>query len=386
MGEKMKKALLITTVSGFVPQFEMNNVKILQELRYEVHYAANYKTPVYGEDNSRLNYTGIIQHQVEFVRSPFRIFKNIKALYQLIQVMRKNKYDLVHCHTPMGGVLGRIAALLTKTKPVIYTAHGFHFYKGAPLLNWLIYYPVERILARYTDGLIVINKEDEKNAQKFLLRNKGKIWHIKGIGLNKESLRTRTKYLRERKKLKVPLDHVLLVNVGELNKNKNQIQIIKMMRAFKNSKIICFICGRGSKMIVYENLIKKYHLEKQVILMGYREDISDILKAADIFIFPSKREGLPVALMEAMQAGLPVVCSKIRGNVDLIKEGKGGYLITAGCEKDYANKIKKLAYNHNLRERMGNWNQTQIKKYSLKRVDLKMRELYEHYSSDYVNL
>ena len=168
--KSMKRALIITTVSGFVPQFEMNNVKILQNLGYEVHYAANYYMPVYTDNNERLEGTGIIQHQIDFVRSPYNIGKNIKALNQLVSLMREIKFHLVHCHTPMGGVLGRIAAHKTNTKPVIYTAHGFHFYKGAPVWNWLFFYPVERFLAKWTDCLITINKEDYARAKKFNTR------------------------------------------------------------------------------------------------------------------------------------------------------------------------------------------------------------------------
>ena len=138
----MRKALLVTHVSGFVPQFEMNNVHILQNMGYEVHYASNFHNPSYGDDNSRLEGTGIICHQIDFERSPFKR-KNITAYRQLKKLMEEHEFDLVHCHTPMGGALARLAAHNTHTGPVIYTAHGFHFFKGAPLINWMIYYPVE---------------------------------------------------------------------------------------------------------------------------------------------------------------------------------------------------------------------------------------------------
>ena len=158
-----KKALLVTTVSGFVPQFEMNNVHILQSMGFEVHYAANYHTPSYGDDNHRLDGTGIVRHQIDFVRSPFRL-DNLTAYRQLKQLMREHQFQLIHCHTPMGSVLTRLAAHRTNTRPVIYTAHGFHFYSGAPLKNWLFYYPVEKFLSRYTDQQICINHEDYRRA------------------------------------------------------------------------------------------------------------------------------------------------------------------------------------------------------------------------------
>ncbi|MBO5278732.1 MAG: glycosyltransferase, partial [Lachnospiraceae bacterium] len=162
----MKRVLIVTTVSGFVPQFEMNNVRILQEMGYEVHYASNFKNPHYGKDNHRLEGTGVVCHQVDFVRSPFRFIQNMRAYAQLRKLMRENQFQMVHCHTPMGGVLARLAARKyrrTGTK-VLYTAHGFHFYKGAPVFNWLFYYPVEWLLARWTDVLITINEEDYQRA------------------------------------------------------------------------------------------------------------------------------------------------------------------------------------------------------------------------------
>ncbi|RRD95387.1 glycosyltransferase family 1 protein [Clostridiales bacterium COT073_COT-073] len=382
----MRKALLVTTVSGFVPQFEMNNVKILQELGYEVHYAANYNTPVYGEDNSRLENTGIICHQVDFVRSPFQIIKNIKALVQLIQIMREDNYQLVHCHTPMGGVLARIAAFTTRTAPVIYTAHGFHFYKGAPLLNWLMYYPVEKLLARITDSLIVINQEDQKNAHNFHLRGNGKLWYIPGVGLKKQAKRTAKEYYQFREKLGISPDMVVLTSVGELTKRKNQIQIIEAMKAFRDKKVKYLICGTGAEEQTYLNYIRENHLEKQVILMGYRTDVADILKASDIFIFPSKQEGLPVALMEAMQIGLPVICSDIRGNQDLIKDRQGGCLIKNDNIPEYINAIKALSKDNKMRRQMGMWNHQQMENFLLDKVEERMRLVYEYHSSDHVHL
>ena len=158
-----KKALLVTTVSGFVPQFEMNNVRTLQSMGFEVHYAANYNTPSYGTDNHRLDHTGIVRHQIDFVRSPYKP-ENLRVYRQLKKLMTEQRFQLVHCHTPMGGVMARLAAHATGTGPVIYTAHGFHFFTGAPMKNWLLYYPMERFLSRFTAQQICINREDYQRA------------------------------------------------------------------------------------------------------------------------------------------------------------------------------------------------------------------------------
>lgn len=321
----MKRALIITTVSGFVPQFEMNNVKILQELGYEVHYASNYDMPVYTNNNDRLDGTGIIKHQIDFVRSPFHVKKNIKALKQLIKLMRNIKFSLVHCHTPMGGVLGRIAAFKTNTKPVIYTAHGFHFYSGAPMMNWLFFYPVERWLAKWTDCLITINQEDYKRAKTFPVR--GKVEYIPGVGIDLEkyqNIQVDRKVLR--KELGIPEEAFLLISVGELNKNKNHRAIVEAMHQIQDKNIYCILCGKGTEKDRLEKIIKRYKLDIQVKILGFRQDIAQLLSASDCFVFSSKREGLSVALMEAMATGVPIIASNVRGNRDLVKHSRNGYL------------------------------------------------------------
>lgn len=332
----MKRALIITTVSGFVPQFEMNNVKILQELGYEVHYATNYHMPVYTDNNDRLNGTGIIRHQIDFVRSPYHVTKNIKALKQLVNLMRKIKFSLVHCHTPMGGVLGRIAAFKTNTKPVIYTAHGFHFYSGAPMMNWLFFYPVERWLAKWTDCLITINQEDYQRAKTFSVR--GEVEYVAGVGIDLEKYQNiQVDRQALRKELGVPEEAFLLISVGELNKNKNQREVVEAIHQIRDKDIYYILCGKGSEKEALDKLIKGYKLETRVKILGFRQDIPELLTVSDCFVFPSKREGLPVALMEAMAVGIPIIASDIRGNRDLVKHGINGYL----CNSKYMNQYKK---------------------------------------------
>lgn len=319
-----KKVLLVTTVSGFVPQFEMENVAILQNMGYEVHYATNYENPVYG-DNSRLDNTGIIKHQVDFVRSPFKVLKNLKAYKQLKNVMLENKFSLVHCHTPMGATLARIAALSTKTEPLVYTAHGFHFYKGAKIINWIFYYTIEWILAHFTDVLITINNEDYQRASEhFHMRNlrghKGSIKKINGVGIDLNKYKNiYVDRAMKRAELGVREDAFVFVSVGELIERKNHQVIIKALKEMQPDRNVQYlICGRGVLQEELQNQISKYNLSDKVKLLGYRTDVTEILKVCDCFIFPSKQEGLPVALMEAMAAKIPVLCSNIRGNIDLI--------------------------------------------------------------------
>lgn len=373
----IKKALIVTTISGFVPQFEMNNVKILESMGYQVHYASNYNTPVYGNDNSRLDNTKIIRHQVNFVRSPFGIPQNIKAYKQLKDIMKREKFDLVHCHTPMGGVLARLAAAATKTAPVLYTAHGFHFYHGSPFINWIMYYPVERLLAHYTDVLITINKEDYRNAKQFRFRKNGSLVHINGIGIDtKENINKYVDKTKKRKELGIKQDTFLITSVGEITKRKNHKVVLQALAKLKNKNIKYILCGTGSLEEELKYLVQKLQIQDRVIFAGYRKDVNEILKISDCFVFPSLQEGLSVALLEAMTEGLPVICSKIRGNTDLIKDSKGGYLIEPSDSDSYANAIKLLYENDIKRKAFGEYNQRVVNNFDINIVSKKMKNLY----------
>ena len=306
----LKKALLVTTVSGFVPQFEMNNVRILQSMGYEVHYAANYHTPSYGNDNHRLDGTGIIRHQVDFVRSPFKL-SNLTVYRQLCTLMKSEHFDLVHCHTPMGGVMARLAAHATGTGPVIYTAHGFHFFKGAAPVNWLCYYPMERFLSHFTDQQICINQEDYERASKQFHARYTDYIPGAGFDLNRIPPMTSEEIQLKKQALGLPLHCRILLSSGEFIKRKNHETTIrafaKLIKEFPDIHYV--ICGHGQLQDYLQNLVKELGVTDHVSFPGYRQDMLEIYRCADIFAFPSFQEGLPMALLEAMASGLPVVCS-----------------------------------------------------------------------------
>ncbi|MDE7297959.1 MAG: glycosyltransferase [Lachnospiraceae bacterium] len=370
--KQTKKALIVTTVSGFVPQFEMNNVRILQELGYEVHYASNFRNPSYGNDNSRLAGTGILCHQIDLERSPFRICAALRACRQLKALLEREHFDLLHCHTPMGGAVARLAAaragagqkkrfgmnsIYNHDKPfVIYTAHGFHFYRGAPLINWLLYYPAERWLARYTDVLITINEEDYARAQRFCRGKKTKVERLIGAGADISFFRgddlpeDGREKMREvvRRKLHAAEDEVVFLSVGELIPRKNHRLAIKAFAELEKERLAkgreagdwlrhrrrpekkggpetveksensrrfrYFICGKGVQRRALQRQIDQAGLSGRVRLLGYRRNIRAILYAADVFVFPSLQEGMPMAMIEAAAAGLPIIASDIRGN------------------------------------------------------------------------
>lgn len=320
----MKKALLVTTVSGFIPQFEMDNVRILQKMGYEVHYASNYSTPAYGKDNHRLDGTGIVRHQVDFVRSPFSP-ENIKVFKQMTNLMKLERFDLVHCHTPMGGVIARLAAHRTQTSPVVYTAHGFHFFNGAALINWLFYYPMEWFLSHYTTQQLCINQEDYKRAEKSF--HAKYVDYIPGVGIDQSRVPIFDvdQIQRKKKDLGLPLDKWILLSSGELIKRKNHESMIRAIAKIRaehnvvhNSDIHYVICGHGKLEAHLKELTEQLGISDIVTFLGYRDDMMEVYQTADIFLFPSYQEGLPMALLEAMACGLPVICSDIRGSSDLM--------------------------------------------------------------------
>lgn len=376
----MKKTLIVTTVSGFVPQFEMNNVKILQSMGYEVHYAANYNMPVYTDDNSRLDGTGIIRHQIDFVRSPFHILQNIKAYHALCKVMGKEHFDLVHCHTPMGGVIARLAAKKTKTNSVFYTAHGFHFYKGAPLQNWLFYYPIEKWLARYTDVLLTINKEDYDRANRFRLKDKGRVEYILGPGLKTDRYQPKLMDCEtKRKELNLPPEAFVITSVGELNKNKNQKVIIEALGKLNKKDIVYLLCGKGNQKDTLQTLSKQLGIENQIRFLGFRTDIPELLAVSNCFAFPSYREGLGMSAIEAMAAGLPIITSRNRGTLEYSEDGRTGYICEADSVQDFAQAINSLYKDPVKCKTYGEYNRRIAERYDIENTGTIMRKIYEKY-------
>lgn len=367
----MEKFLIVAHYSRFLVQFEMNNVKILQDLGYEVHYATNYEQEdMYVDAPKKIKDAGVILHQIDFVRSPYKFSANINAYRQLKKLMQDIDFSGVHCHTPMGGMLARMAAKATKTGPVIYTAHGFHFYKGAPLKNWLFYYSVEKLCSRFTDVLITINREDYALAQKKMRAKR--VEYVPGVGLDLTKFgQTTIDKSAKRKELGIPENVTLLLSVGELNKNKNHETVI---RAIKDLDAYYIIAGKGDLHEHLQNVIDELGLAKRVKLLGFRRDVAELYQTADVYVLPSIREGLNVSVMEAMASGLPVVCSRIRGNTDLIDENGGGIFNPRKID-DCKEAIEKLLISDT--QQMGVYNQEKIKNFSQKVVNEQMRKIME---------
>lgn len=360
----MKKALIITNAASMVHLFNRVNIELLQEAGYEVHIACNF---VYGNTASKemieqykkeWETEGIISHQIDFLRSPFTL-KSFKIYNETKKLIREGQYDIIHCHTPIVSAFTRLAARKLKKATVIYTAHGFHFFKGAPFFNWLVYYPIEKLLAPLTDLLITINSEDYELAKKKLKVKK--VMYKPGVGIDTKAIAKVSPHTYDiRNHLNIPMDSVVMVSVGEINHNKNHKMAIDALSRVKNKNIHYAIAGIGKLRDELTEYANSIGVGDRVHFLGFRTDIFEILKASDMFVMPSYREGLSVAMMEAMSCGLPVIASNIRGNCDLVDE-EGGFLFDIHNIDELVGHIETLSDNPELRKSMGQYNEERVK-------------------------
>lgn len=369
-----KKVLFTATVDSHILHFHIPYLKLFKENGYEVHVATN--------GNEKIPYCDK-KHIIPFERSPYKI-NNIKAIKNLEKIINEEKFDIIHCHTPMGSVVTRLAAKNARKKydtRVIYTAHGFHFYKGAPKLNWLLFYPVEKYLSKYTDTLITINKEDYELAKNKFKKCKN-IEYVPGVGIDEEkfNFKMSSKEKRElRKSLGLKKDDFVMIYPAELNKNKNQILLIKAMeqlvKNYQNIKLL--LPGIDSYNGYYQQLVKEKQLDKNIYFLGFRKDIPKLLKISDLEVASSYREGLPVNILEAMYVGLPIVATNCRGQRDLIENGINGYLISFGKVEDFIDKIELLYQYKDQYKKIQSLNMSKGKLYILSEIMVKMRKIYK---------
>lgn len=317
------KMLYIKHLSGKrMNNFALSAILAAKELGIDFTIANNMSMAEPGHFEQVCEQYGIKMVHIDFDRDPLSL-NNIKAGKQLLALMEQEQYDIVHCNTPSGGLVGRICAAKAKIPKVIYMAHGFHFWKGAPLKNWLCYYPVERFLAHFTDRLITINQEDYARAQRFHYKKGGHAAYVPGVGIVTTKFSRNERIRAEaRRTLGIKNHETVLLSVGEVNRNKNHGAVIKALAMLGRKDIRYIICGVGDLMEKHRALAASYGLQEQVCFAGYQADITKFYQAADVFVMPSLREGLPVSTMEAMAAGLPCVASRIRGNVDLLPDSQ----------------------------------------------------------------
>lgn len=369
-GRKMKKVLFTATVDSHILHFHIPYLQYFHEQGYEVHVATNGTEEIPFCD---------VKHTVSFERSPFKA-NNIKAIKQLKEIIDKEKFNIIHCHTPMGSVVTRLAAKQARKKyntKVMYTAHGFHFFKGAPIINWILFYPVEKWLSKYTDCLITINEEDYTLAKNKFHAKKVELVHGVGVDEKKFQLNMSEEEKHNlRKQLGLQDDDFVLIYVAELNKNKNQMMLIQAMQQITDKTIKLLLVGKGELQEYYKQQVKQMHLDKNIIFTGYRKDIPQLLKISDLCVATSKREGLPVNIIEAMMSGLPIIATNCRGHRDLIKNEKNGYILEINDIQGLQECILKLYNEENLRKNMGKTGEKSAQQYLLKNIQDKMKKIY----------
>ncbi|MGY3765896.1 glycosyltransferase family 4 protein [Vagococcus vulneris] len=373
----MKKVLFVATVvKGHIDVFHIPFLEEFKKNGWEVHVAAknNY-------DNAEECVIPFCDKffDIPFERSP--LGKNNISSYQLLKgIIQEGNYEIIHCHTPVGGALTRLVAknLKSLSSKIIYTAHGFHFFKGAPLKNWLIFYPIEKYLSKYTDTLITINQEDYDIAKKKFYCHDVKL--VPGVGVAGSKFYE----LSDEKKQEIfklnnlDRDKFYLIYIAELSNRKNQMFLLEAMKKLKviDSSIVLLLVGMGDNYELYKKFIKRERLESNVKLLGYRKDINNLINISDIVVSSSKQEGLPVNLIEGMTVGKPLVVSDVRGNRDLVINNENGFTYRLSEQKEFLNYILFLRSDKEKYRKFQCESQSLATNYNLNHIMCDMRGIY----------
>ena len=374
--EKKKVLFVATVVKTHMMQFHLPYLRMFHEMGWETAVAAknDYEDPADCRIPDCDRYFDIPFHRLPWKKD------NITAYRMLKKIIDEGSFDLIHCHTPVGAMIARLAARTARKKGtrVIYTAHGFHFFRGAPLRNWILYYPPEWALSFLTDDLITINKEDFARAGKHL--HPKRLLYVPGVGIRPEKfVTTPTRRQEKRKALGFDDEDFLILTVAEMTKNKNHITILNALAAMKEegefSHIHYLICGRGEQWESLEQAATDLGIEHHVHFLGYRSDAPELYGVCDLFAFMTYREGLPVSLMEAMAAGMAIVCTRVRGNTDLIQDGVSGVFVENDPQA-LKEQILAMYRQPDRRATLGAGAMEAVKPFGEETVHEKMREIY----------
>ncbi len=359
----MRKVLFTAKVDSHIRHFHIPYLKYFKQKGFQVHVAS--------EGNEKSEYCDF-KYNLKFGTNPFS--KQIVSAYkELYKIMDENEFEIIHTHTAIASVLTRIVAYRvnrkkSKKSKVIYTAHGFHFLKGGSKLSWILFFPVEYILSKITDDLILINQEDFLLAEKYSMGAKRHL--ISGVGVNLE--RFSNDYV-----MRDPNDTFTISYIAEFSKNKNHILLIEAFELAlkKYPKLQLKLVGTGKQEDVILNYILLNNLNDSIELTGYRKDVETILKGTDLVVATSLREGLPINIIESMAMGLPLIVTKCRGHVDLVVDGENGVIVDYDKE-EIAKEIIKMIQNPSIRLFYSKNNLEKSKKYSIDMVLKKMTEIY----------
>ena len=373
----MRKVLFVANIHKHFLAFHLPYIQWFKDNGYEVHVAAGGEKDVVVPIADKMFY-------LPLERNPFN-FSNVKAYIELKAIIEKENYCLVHCHTAMGAVVARLAAKKMRAKgclKVLYTAHGFHFFKGAPKKYWIMYYPMEKYLSKFTDAIITINSDDYELVKTHGFRNKD-TYKIPGIGINTSRLLKSTPDIKKtlRKQYGYDENAFLMIYIAEYIERKNHKFIIdaipRICDKIDNFKIL--FAGRGRLMETMKQYAKNKNVDKYIDFLGFRKDIGELIAISDIGISSSRQEGLGLNLAEEMFCGIPVVASNDRGHRELIDNGVNGFIYAQNDEKDFVNKLNILYSDKDLRRQFGEKAQIKMQKFTLDNVMKEMIKIYNKY-------
>ncbi len=378
------KILYVSNVRSHIGQFHTNFINLLKDNGHTIDVSCFDNSA----DKDGFDFKSINKfHFIPLQRSPYKK-ENIKAIKQLKELIIKEKYDIIHCHTPMGAVAARVAAKQAKSNAkVLYTAHGFHFFKGAPTKNWMFFYPVEKLLAHYTDKLITINQEDYNLAVTKKFKTKDGIVKVNGVGvdLSKFSVATPQAKAELRKEYGFAEDDFILIYPADYSYRKNHEMLFETVYKLKDEipTIKVLMPGQQQKLAEYTKMVKELGIEKHIDMLGYRRDIPKLITLSDVSVSTSRQEGLPVNLIEALAIGKPIVATDVRGNGDLVENGVNGYKIELNNSDEMAKRLLEIYKNPQLAQEMGKNAVEMSKKYSIQKVNESLVDIYKEYGVEF---
>ena len=356
--------ILLTATNAMIFHFLVPHIEKLLEMG---HYVEIASTALEGYDDllrNRIKKKPVKISYIRLNRSPFSL-SNYKGIIDLKRIIDNDSFDLIWTNEPVMSIAPRLAARSARKKgtKVVYMVHGFHFFDGSSKGSWLIFYPIERIMAKFADYLITINKEDFNRGKSFGFKD---VFYVHGVGLDTKRFREASvDRSLKRKEIGIPNNVIMLLSVGELGTRKNHEVVIRALGELKDKDIHYAICGEGVLEDYLKNLCKELGIAENVHFLGYHRDIPEICKAADIYVFPSQREGLGIGALEGMASGLPLISSYVNGIRDYTEDGVTGYTIQPHNIEGYVMAIRKLADNTGDRARFGSHNMIAAQKFDV---------------------
>lgn len=318
-----------------------------------------------GPDVTELREKGYRIRTIEIVRH-IAPLKHLFAILNLWRYMKNEKFDVVHVHTPIASVLGRIAARLAGVPLIIYTAHGFYFHDNMVPWKRNLVITLEKLMGQWcTDVVVTVSLEDYQAAVEENIISASNLYHVNnGISLSRfDTANAMGDKCKIRQELGIALDAQVIGFVGRIVREKGVLDLLEAFKvvAAKQPATVLLIVGdnrakdRDAK--IQEDidvwLMNNRSLREQVIFAGHRTDVEKVLNCMDVFTLPSYREGLPLSILEAMAMCKPVVATDIRGCREEVLDGETGFLVPVGCPGELGRALNVILGDDEKRKKMG---------------------------------